>query len=61
MCAITQSSELFSHATSDEVASVPLNTTKASRENLFSQPSTQDASDAVGRPETLPRNPFQAN
>jgi hypothetical protein len=61
MCAITQSNELFSHATSDEVASAPLSTTKASHENLFSQPSESDAGEAVARPQALPRNPFQVN
>lgn len=60
MCAITQSNELFSHATSDEVASAPLSTTKASHKNLFSQ-SESDGGEEVARPQALPRNPFQVN
>ncbi|TCO58738.1 hypothetical protein [Actinocrispum wychmicini] len=61
MFAITASNELFSHAGADEVASAPLSTTKASHENLFSQPSTDDAGDVVARPKALPRNPFQVS
>jgi hypothetical protein len=64
MCAITQSKpagELFSHARTEETGSTPAVVAKASRQNLFSQPSTQDTQDAdeVARPVNLPRNPFQ--
>jgi hypothetical protein len=58
MCAITSSNELFSHVTADDAASTPLNH-KASRQNLFSQPSSDDAMDVVAQPKPLPRNPFQ--
>jgi hypothetical protein len=59
MCAITSSNELFSHVTADEAASTPLNHTKASHQNLFSQPSSDDVMDVVAQPKPLPRNPFQ--
>jgi hypothetical protein len=59
MCAITPSNELFSHALADEATSAPLNTTKASHENLFSSPSGDEPGDAVAPAKPLPRNPFQ--
>ena len=59
MCAITSSNELFSHALADEAASTPLSKTKASHENLFSQPSNDDAGSVVAPQKPLPRNPFQ--
>jgi hypothetical protein len=67
MCAITSSNELFSHALADEAASAPsapsapLSKTKASHENLFSQPSTDDAGNVVAPQKPLPRNPFQVS
>ena len=67
MCDITQSkpvNELFSHAVADDAASAPLTGGKASHENLFSQPSTDDipAENEVARSvKPLPRNPFQAS
>jgi hypothetical protein len=58
MCAITP--ELFSHATADDAGDVPPAKAKASHQNLFSQPTTQETKGTtVARPETLPRNPFQ--
>ena len=58
MCAITP--ELFSHATAEDAGDVPRATAKASHQNLFSQPTTQEPkATGVARPETLPRNPFQ--
>jgi hypothetical protein len=61
MCAITSSNDLFSHPLADEAASVPLSKAKASHENLFSQPSSEDneAGNAVAPSKPLPRNPFQ--
>lgn len=65
MCAITQSkpTELFSHAVADEAADAPPTPGKASHQNLFSQPSTQETAQPAGtevaRQKPLPRNPFQ--
>jgi hypothetical protein len=61
MCAITSSNELFSHPLADEAAAAPLNKTKASHENLFSQLSTDDAGNVVAPQKPLPRNPFQVS
>jgi hypothetical protein len=53
---------LFSHAVADDAASAPLTGGKASHENLFSQPSTDDIparNEVAQLAKPLPRNPFQ--